>query len=88
MSLSHFKITGRVSFCLAVACLLLAAMFLLADTLATINITIPVIYYLVFSGLLLLLDAIIFFFMFFQFICNRKLLYVLIPGPGFLGSEI
>lgn len=49
---------------------------------------IPDIYYLVFTGLLLLLDAIIFFFMFFQFVCNRKLLYVAILGLGFLVSDI
>lgn len=88
MSLGHFKITGRVSVFLVVACLLLIAMFSLANTLSTFSINIPDIYYLVFSGLLLLLDAIIFFFMLFQFICNRKLLFVAILGLGFFGSDI
>lgn len=88
MSLSHFNITRRTSLSLVIACFLLTAMFMLATTLSKINIVIPDIYYLVFSGLLLLLDAIIFFFMFFQFICNRKLLFVAILGLGFLGSDI
>ena len=88
MSLSCSRINSRTSLCVVAACCLLAAMFMLADYLTTFNIAIPDIYYLVFSGLLLLLDAIIFFFMFFQFICNRKLLYVAILGLGFLVADI
>ncbi|HEB4876132.1 TPA: GGDEF domain-containing protein [Kluyvera ascorbata F0526] len=82
------RINQRVSFFLSGAFLLLIGMFILANHLTTYRIVIPDIYYLVFTGLILLLDAIIFFFMFFQFICNRKLLYVAILGLGFLGSDI
>lgn len=81
-------ISNRVSFYLCIASALFIVMFILANYLATFNIVIPDIYYLVFSGLLLLLDAIIFFFMFFQFICNRKLLYVVILGVAFLCSSV
>ncbi len=88
MSQCCHRIPPRVSFFLIIACLILVGMFVLANHLTTYRIVIPDIYYLVFTGLLLLLDAIIFFFMFFQFICNRKLLYVAILGLGFLGSDI
>lgn len=88
MSLCCSCVSKRIIFSLTAVSLLIVAMFMLAGHLATYTIFIADIYYLVFSGLLLLLDAIIFFFMFFQFICNRKLLFVAILGLGFLGADI
>lgn len=61
MGQRRHRIPPRVSFFLITACLMLVSLFVLANHLTTYRIVIPDIYYLVFTGLLLLLDAIIFF---------------------------